>query len=325
MTTEGTKGAAEAVLRELPSVIGAFVREDVNGHPREVHLLVRAGPNPRHLAYDVRDLLEERLGVPIDQRVISIAQLAAGRRPGPALADAAGMAPAVAAAPATEAAAMPAATGGASDEPAAGDAARAAPAAPPGTASAPAPGKAAGPAPGTAAGPAPGTAAGPAPHTRPAAAAEPAPVEDVEPRVRFAGISMEAMDNRVRASVCLDFGGEERTGEAVGLDTEPSRLRAVAAATLIAVDTTCVGRSRFEVEHVTTEMAFGRAYVLVTVLASSPYLGRKPIPLVGAHPVEMDAESAAALAALKAVNRILSLVLRLPESRGPRQRQTRRS
>jgi hypothetical protein len=301
MTTEGTKGAAEAVLRELPSVIGAFVREDVNGHPREVHLLVRAGPNPRHLAYDVRDLLEERLGVPIDQRVISIAQLAAGRRPGPALADAAGMAPAVAAAPATEAAAMPATTGSTGDEAGAGDAASAAPAAPP------------------------GTPAGAAPQTQPAAAAEPAPVEDVEPRVRFAGISMEAMDNRVRASVCLDFDGEERTGEAVGLDTEPSRLRAVAAATLIAVDTTCVGRSRFEVEHVTTEMAFGRAYVLVTVLASSPYLGRKPIPLVGAHPVEMDAESAAALAALKAVNRILSLVLRLPESRGPRQRQTRRS
>jgi hypothetical protein len=296
MTTEGTKGAAEAVLRELPSVIGAFVREDVNGHPREVHLLVRAGPNPRHLAYDVRDLLEERLGVPIDQRVISIAQLAAGRRPGPALADAAGMAPAVPAPPA-----MPAATGGANDEPGTGDAARAAPAAPP------------------------GTAAGPAPQARPAATAEPAPVQDVEPRVRFAGISMEAMDNRVRAIVCLDFDGEERTGEALGLDTEPSRLRAVAAATLIAVDTTCVGRSRFEVEHVTTEMAFGRAYVLVTVLASSPYLGRKPIPLVGAHPVEMDAESAAALAALKAVNRILSLVLRLPESRGPRQRQTRRS
>src|SRR5690606_22267190 len=93
MAREGTKEAAEAVLRELPSVIGAFVREDVNGHPREIHLLVRPGPNPRHLAYDVRDLLEERLGIPVDQRVISIAQLAPGRQPGPLLTRRAGLAP----------------------------------------------------------------------------------------------------------------------------------------------------------------------------------------------------------------------------------------
>ena len=86
MTIETTKAAAESLLRELPSVIGASVREDIYGHPREIHLLIRAGPNPRHLAYDVRELLEERLGVPIDQRVISIAQLAPGKRPGPLLA-----------------------------------------------------------------------------------------------------------------------------------------------------------------------------------------------------------------------------------------------
>src|SRR5512135_664834 len=70
-----TKEAAEATLRELPSVIGALVREDIYGHPREVHLLVQPGPNVRHLAHDVRDLLEERLQVPIDQRIISIAQV----------------------------------------------------------------------------------------------------------------------------------------------------------------------------------------------------------------------------------------------------------
>jgi len=70
-----TKAEAEAVLRELPSVLGAFVREDVYGHPREVHLLVKSGTVPRDLARDVRDLLEEKLGVPVDQRVISIAQV----------------------------------------------------------------------------------------------------------------------------------------------------------------------------------------------------------------------------------------------------------
>jgi hypothetical protein len=72
----GTKESAEAVLRELPSVVGAFVREDVNGNPREIHLLIEPGPEPRHLAKDIRSLLEERLGITIDQRIISIAQLA---------------------------------------------------------------------------------------------------------------------------------------------------------------------------------------------------------------------------------------------------------
>lgn len=76
MTRTSTKDAAEAALRELPSVVGACVREDIFGHPREIHILVTAGPTPRELARDVRDLLEERLGVPVDQRVISIAQLA---------------------------------------------------------------------------------------------------------------------------------------------------------------------------------------------------------------------------------------------------------
>ena len=83
MTRTSTKDAAEAALRELPSVVGAYVREDIFGHPREVHILVTTGPNPRDLARDVRDLLEERLGVPVDQRVISIAQLA--RSPSDAL------------------------------------------------------------------------------------------------------------------------------------------------------------------------------------------------------------------------------------------------
>lgn len=264
MTRDGTKEAAEAVLRELPSVIGAFVREDVYGHPREVHLLVRPGPNPRHLAYDVRELLEERLGVPVDQRVISIAQLAEGRQPGPLLSQAAGMA--------------------ATSPP---------PAAPAHEVAAPAPAA--------------------------AALAAPAAEEAREPRVRFRGISTEAMESRIRVRVVLELEGEELTGEAYGLDTAPARLRAVAAAALQAVDTTCVGRARFEVEHTSVVRAFERDYVLVNVLASSPYLGRRPIPLVGAQPVEMDAESAAALAALKAINRTLSLMLRHP-GKAPRSR-----
>jgi hypothetical protein len=260
MTREGTKEAAEAVLRDLPSVIGAFVREDVYGHPREVHLLVRAGPNPRHLAYDVRELLEERLGVPVDQRVISIAQLAEGRTPGPLLADAAGMSAPVAAEPGH---------------------------------------------------PPPRVAEVPQPDQQQPRI--PTLERQKEPRLRFRGISTEAMESRVRVRVTLTLDDEEMAGEAFGLDTGPARLRAVAAAALKGVDSTCVGRARFEVEHTSIVHAFERDYVLVNVLASSPYLGRRPIHLVGAQPVEMDPESAAALATLKAINRILSLMLRYPD------------
>jgi hypothetical protein len=237
------KEAAEAVLRELPSVIGACVREDVFGHPREIHLLVRAGPNPRHLAYDVRDLLEERLGIPVDQRVISIAQIAPGKEPGPLV-------------------------GGA----------------------------------------APAPAAPPEP-----AAAEEAAASATEPRVRFTGVSTEAMDGRARVRVKLELADGAHSGEALGVDSAAGRSRAAATAALTAINETCVGRARFEVEHASVVEAFERDYVLVSVLVSSPYLGRRPISLVGAHPVELDDESAAVLAALKAINRTLSLVLRLAE------------
>lgn len=232
-------------------MIGAFVREDVNGHPREIHLLVRAGPNPRLLAYDVRDLLEERLGIPVDQRVISIAQLAPGKEPGPILAR------------------------------------RTAERNPPAIA--------------------PSVAEEPVP-------AEPEPPAAADARVRFTGISIESMDKRVNIHVSLDLDGTEYQGEGLGLDTAPARLRTAASATLQAVDFTCVGRARFEVEHVAVVRAFERDYVLVTATVSSPFLGRKPIQLVGAQPVEVDAESAAALAALKAINRTLSLVLHLADA-----------
>jgi hypothetical protein len=75
MLKKTMKEAAEAALNELPSVIGAFVREDAYGQPREVHLLVGPTPDVRHFARDVRSYLEERLGVTVDQRVISIAQM----------------------------------------------------------------------------------------------------------------------------------------------------------------------------------------------------------------------------------------------------------
>lgn len=233
------KETAEAVLRELPSVVGAFVREDIFGHPREVHLLIRPGPEPRALARDVRDLLEERLGVPIDQRVISIAQMAVAEPP-PAPRE-----PAVA------------------------------PASPP-----------------------------PAPNAPPA---------DSDPRLRFVAVETQVRDARVLVHARLRVGDRELHGEAVELEAGNGRARAGAAATLQAVSGAAEAHGRFELENASVVRVFDRDYVLVSSFASSPYLGRRPLSLAGAHPVDVDVESAAALAALKSVNRVLALMLRMGE------------
>ncbi|HEX9105805.1 MAG TPA: hypothetical protein VF832_01220 [Longimicrobiales bacterium] len=228
-----TKEAAEATLRELPSVIGAFVREDVYGHPREVHLLVQPGPNVRLLAHDVRDLLEERLQVPIDQRIISIAQVARDPRESPV-------------------------------------------------------------------------------ETVPEVAPGADAVDDGsgEPRLVFSGVESMFRDARVVVRVRVSYRGEEFTGEAAELDAGSGRVRAAAAAALRAAAAAARDTVRLELDGAAGVRAFERDYVLVSALAVSPALGRRPLPLVGAQLSEGDASTAAALAALKAVNRVVARRLR---------------
>ena len=221
-----TKEAAEAVLRELPSVLGAFVREDVNGHPREVHLLVAPGPNVKLLAQDVRDLLEERLEVPIDQRVISIAQLAED------LADL---------------------TDSAIED-----------------------------------------------------LTEPIPPED---RTRFVGVEASIRQQRVYVTARIEHGGETFDGEGVEMDVGSGRARASVTATLKAVRMAAREQLRLEVDAVSMVHAFDREYVIVSIISGAVRFGRGIVHLTGAQPVEHDVESAAALATLKAVNRLLAKTL----------------
>ncbi|MGH7467893.1 MAG: hypothetical protein ACRENP_07870 [Longimicrobiales bacterium] len=234
MARTHTKEAAEALLRELPSVVGAFVREDINGHPREVHLLIAPGPNPRHLARDVRDLLEERLGVPIDQRVISIAQLAV----------------------APEDLDLDAASGT-------------------------------------------GTSV---------LAPEPEPMV-TEPRLRFEALEAQTRGSTVVVRVHLRLNDRTIIGEAAEVDVGRGRLRAAAAAALGAAALACDQRLRFQLDGLTTVRAFGREYALVNVLVSAPSLGRKPVALAGAQPLEDEPDHAAALAALMAINRLIGRVM----------------
>lgn len=240
MKGPGTKETAEAILRELPSVVGAFVREDVNGHPREIHLLIRPGPEPRHLARDIRSLLEERLGVPVDQRIISIAQLA--REAGPD------------AEPGTEAEADEEVTDGE------------------------------------------GMAEG--------------------RRIQFLRCDSHVTNGRVFVTVELRDGDARFTGEANELEAGSGRLRAAAAAALTAATTACAGRARFALDHASPITAAGREYALVTSTVAAPALGRRALPLAGAQELDEEPETAAVLAALKSVNRVLGL-LRPDAEAGP--------
>lgn len=245
MKGPGTKEAAEAVLRELPSVVGAFVREDIHGNPREIHLLVLPGPEPRHLARDIRSLLHERLGVDVDQRVISIAQLA--RHPSEEAT--------------TES----------------------------------------------------GPVEGEGPDQDAAGRDEPTGMR----RVRFVRCETRAADGRVTVLVELEDEAAKYVGEANELDAGSGRLRAGAVAALNAVTAACNGRARFALDGVSSVFAADRDYALVTATATAAEFGRRPLELSAAHEREDDPATAAALAALKAANRVLE---RLREPGGSRRR-----
>lgn len=230
MRGPGTKEAAEAILRELPSVVGAFVREDVNGNPREIHLLVLPGQEPRHFARDIRSLLEERLGVGIDQRIISIAQLARD--------------------PTTE-------------------------------------------------------------PTREGVVEEAISRDEPVPgprRIRFVGCDSEVTAGRIMVRVELRDGDDLYSGEASELEAGSGRLRAGAAAALQAASAACAGRARFALDGAAHVHAGDRTYALISCTVTSSTLGRRAVALNGAQQLDDEPETAAALAALKAANRVLGLV-----------------
>jgi len=235
MHRTSTKAEAEATLLELPSVLGAYVREDVHGHPREIHVLIGPGPDAGALARDIHGLLEERLEIPIDRRVISVAQLTRN-----------------------------ATNGDVADGPS---------------------------------------------HTGPRGGARPHGSVRRDARAVFRGIESTVEKGRIDVGVRLQWRGEEHAGSAREVETPNGRARAAALATLEAAVSACWEGLRLELDTVSVVQAVDRSFVLVSVLGLARTLGRKPLALVGANAVETDVESAAALATLKAVNRVLSLEL----------------
>ncbi|MGH7500661.1 MAG: hypothetical protein ACREL7_02780 [Longimicrobiales bacterium] len=226
------KENAEAVLRGLPSVIGAFVQPDAFGRPREIHLLIEAGPRPRDFAEQVKDVLESKLRIPIDQRIVSIAQVARPRTP-------------VLVEPSTE------------------------------------------------------------PR---------APLQD---RVRLTRVNSGISAGRAHVSVQLARGDDVFHGEAVEFAADDGNARAAARATIEAVNAMTGNAGRFSLDYATSVAAFGRRYILVSATVTSPRLGRRSVPVAGAQVIEDEEQAAAALAALKAVNRLVQFAL-IPMDRSAR-------
>jgi hypothetical protein len=293
MDRTATKEAAEALLRELPSVVGAYVLEDIYGHPREIHVLIHAGPSARHFARDVRDLLEEGLGVPVDQRVISIAQLAGEpARPG----EAPGM-------PARGTPAFGSAGDAPGEDPVVSDPVVSDPVVSDPVVSDP---DAIDPAMRETAG---DTAAGAAP---PSASAGPAVPPDTRsarryvPRMLLESTALERSEGRVTVRVRLRHDGSVFEAEDTQIDTPQARLRAGARALLAAATHAARDGARFALEEAATTRALGRDYVMLTVIAQAARLGRRPLVLAGAQSVDEELEVTAALAALKAINRVFA-------------------
>ncbi|NIU77662.1 MAG: hypothetical protein GWN71_30155 [Gammaproteobacteria bacterium] len=125
----------------------------------------------------------------------------------------------------------------------------------------------------------------------------------------FRGIRSTVTEGRIEVSVRLQWDGETYTGSGREMETPNGRARAAALATLEAAMAASLEGLRLELDTVSVFKAVDQSFVLVSVLCLAPHLGRKPLALVGAQPVETDVESAAALATLKSINRVLALEL----------------
>jgi len=263
MHVPGKKAQAESILLEVPSVLAAYVREDVHGNPREIHLLVSPGRDVRQLAREACAVLKSRLGIEIDQRIISIAQLSEHvtdwSRPAESGAGESGRDNSPIARhgsdPAIEVP-TPASDGAVPQR-------------------------------------------GGAPAMLPG-----------EPRLVYSGVEVRFGNGRAEARVRLAVDEEVFDGEAHDVDTQSGRIRAAASATLAAAADACRGSMEFHLEGASLVRVFDRDMVIVSAVAFSPLVGRKPLPLVGAQPVDIDVEEAATFASLKAIARVVTLGLK---------------
>lgn len=68
----------EAIICQLRDVISARVIADASGEIEEVHVLTESTRTPKQVVRDIESALMARLGLPLDHRKVSVAQLQGG-------------------------------------------------------------------------------------------------------------------------------------------------------------------------------------------------------------------------------------------------------
>jgi hypothetical protein len=71
----------EGIIARLRGVSSARVVTDERGHITEIHVVADESRHPKQLSRDIESALLSELGVRIDHRVVSIAQMRGGRTP----------------------------------------------------------------------------------------------------------------------------------------------------------------------------------------------------------------------------------------------------
>lgn len=134
----------------------------------------------------------------------------------------------------------------------------------------------------------------------PALTPTPAPAPANARRAAISRMQIVSSGLEVTAAVTLTYAGTDHRGEATGTATQSGVQRAVAVATLRALESLVGGQVRFELDHVDVTANGGVRAVVVGVTMLS---GSGSERLTGAATVHEDVRQACIRATLAAVNR----------------------
>jgi hypothetical protein len=254
---------AEALLASLAGVVSANVVADSFGRIREIHILAVAELHPKQVVRNVESALSAGLGIQVDRRIVSVAQLRTaeslldnGGPPDPGTGDA-GTAGAVPGNGGDVSAGDVSGGDVSGGDVSAGDASAGA------------------------------GGGGRGPGTKPPT------------RLEFVRFRAYRGEDRCTCEVVLRDGDAEVTGAGSGSDTAGGRAQSAARAVLSAI---AVARPelKLELEGAAIASSRGRSYVIV---AAQGLAGRQVYQLAGAAPLTRSPEEAAILATLQATNR----------------------
>ncbi len=131
-----------------------------------------------------------------------------------------------------------------------------------------------------------------------------APVQN-RPAIQRMHLVSSGLD--IAASVTLGFGGRSATGEAHGTATQSGVQRAVALATLRAIEELIDGKARFDLDHLEVTQTGRDRTVVAGVTLVTPSGSER---LTGAAVVREDVRQAVIRATLDGLNRRLGALLR---------------